>query len=328
MKTVSVVKKRSRHSRWLAGFGLALICQSALAGEPIDRSLTTSESPRVEIEHINGKAEIIGWDKKEVRVTGEVGDNTDEIVFEQRGNEVVFKVEMERRSRDWRNWGSKDGDDLTIYVPHSSRVHYSSINANVELSDLNNTVSVEVVNGDVESRNIRGRVDLEAVNGNIDVGEISGDVTIETVNGDIYGDHTSDNDARFSSVNGNINIRSSSPELWVESVNGNIKLAMQAVDDLNIETVNGRVEADLSLNNNGDVRASSVGGSIILNFQSDISARFDIEAHAGGRIINNISADEMKKAKYGPRRWLEFAHNGGGAQVDISTVSGRITLNN
>ena len=153
-------------------------------------------------------------------------------------------------------------------------------------------------------------------------------MTIETVNGDIYGDHESAGDARFSSVNGNIKIRSSSPELWVESVNGNIKLAMQAVDELNIETVNGRVEADLSLNDNGDVRASSVGGSITLNFQSDVSARFDIEAHAGGRIINNISTDEMKKAKYGPRRWLEFVHNGGDGQVDISTVSGRITLNN
>ena len=328
MNTVSAMKKFGGYGRWLAGLTLAVLCQSALAAESIERSATTSQNPQVEIEHINGKAEIIGWDKNEVKITGQVGRNTDEVIFEHHGNEVVFKVEMERRSRDWRDWGKNDGDDLTIYVPHSSRVHYSSINANVELRDLNNTVDVEVVNGNVESKNLQGRVSLEAVNGNIDVGEISGDVTIETVNGDIVGDHESAGDARFSSVNGNIKIRSSSPELWVESVNGNIKLAMQAVDELNIETVNGRVEADLSLNDNGDVRASSVGGSITLNFQSDVSARFDIEAHAGGRIINNISTDEMKKAKYGPRRWLEFVHNGGDGQVDISTVSGRITLNN
>ncbi|GGW83641.1 DUF4097 family beta strand repeat-containing protein [Alteromonas halophila] len=327
MKTVFAFRKGAGLA-WLAGVSMTLLSQVALSGERIDRSIDTSDAPYVDIEHMNGKAEIIGWDKNSVKVVGEVGENTDEVSFEKSGNEVELKIEVARSGRDWRNWRSNEGDDLTIHVPHGSRVHYSSINANVALRNLKNSVSVEVVNGDIESRNIQGRVELEAVNGDIDVGEISGDVTIETVNGDIFGDHQSDKDARFSSVNGNINIRSSSPELWVESVNGNIKLAMQAVDDLNIETVNGRVEAELSLNRNGDVRASSVGGSITLNFQPDVSAQFDIEAHAGGRIINKISEDEMQKAKYGPRRWLEFIHNGGQARVDVSTVSGRITLDN
>ncbi len=328
MKTLPVTKKRSVYRHWLTGLSLVLLCQAAVAGEPVERSTETSDSPNVEIEHMSGKAEIIGWDKNEVKITGEVGDNTDEIVFEKNGDNVVFEVDTDRRGRDWRDWRSNEGDDLTIYVPRGSKVYYTSINANVALRDLNNEVDVEVVNGKIASRNVQGRVSLEAVNGDIDVGNIAGDVDISTVNGDIYGDHQSDSDARFSSVNGNINIRSTSPEVWVESVNGNIKLAMKTVDDLNIETVNGRVEADLVLSKKGDVRASSVGGSITLNFQSDVAARFDIEAHAGGRIVNNISDAEMQKAKYGPRRWLEFEHNGGGAQVEVSTVSGRVTLNN
>jgi hypothetical protein len=60
--------------------------------------------------------------------------------------------------------------------------------------------------------------------------------------------------------------------------------------------------------------------------QSEVSARFDIEGHAGGGISNDLSADKMQKAKYGPNRWLKFSLNGGSAKVNVSTVSGRVGL--
>jgi len=57
-----------------------------------------------------------------------------------------------------------------------------------------------------------------------------------------------------------------------------------------------------------------------------VSARFDLQGHAGGRIVNKISDAKEQRAKYGPRRWLEFSHNGGNGRVDVSTVSGRIKV--
>ncbi|TMP77136.1 hypothetical protein CWC05_20720, partial [Pseudoalteromonas ruthenica] len=58
----------------------------------------------------------------------------------------------------------------------------------------------------------------------------------------------------------------------------------------------------------------------------DVSTRFDIDAHSGGNIFNDLSEHQAKKAKYGPSRELEFILNGGQADVEIDTVSGRIEI--
>ncbi len=322
----SVIQAMAVPCRTLLSIGLLALSSAAMAGEKVDKTLPTGDAPFVEIEHINGTAEIIGWDKAEVRVTGELGDQTEEFIFEKNGNAVEVKVETRRRNRDWRDWSSHDGDDLTIYVPHGAQVTYETINADVVLKDLTHSVRTDVVNGDISARSLSGRVKLEAVNGDITLRDVAGDIHVETVNGDISGNHSGDSDARFESVNGDIDVTTSSPDVGVETVNGDIELNMQAVSDLRIETVNGRVDASLTLNSNGDVRASSVGGSLNLAFQPGVSARFNIEAHAGGTISNDLTSDKMQKAKYGPSRWLKFASQGGDASVDISTVSGRVKL--
>jgi DUF4097 and DUF4098 domain-containing protein YvlB len=90
--------------------------------------------------------------------------------------------------------------------------------------------------------------------------------------------------------------------------------------------VNGDVDSQFNLMKNGEVRANSIGGDIDLYFQSGVSARFDIQSHAGGSIRNDLTDDRMQKAKYGPRRWLEFSVNGGDARVDVSTVGGDVKL--
>lgn len=312
-------------SKWLLGLGMVLASQLALAGQQVDQSKDTSKRPYVQIEHLNGKAEVVGWDKSEVKVTGELSDQTDEFIFDVDGDSVVIKVEVKRRN-NWR-YNSDDGDDLKIYVPKGSNVNYTAVNADLDVSDIENEVNAEMVNGDINAHDLTGKVSFEAVNGDIKLRKVKGRVEVETVNGDIRGEHESNEDARFESVNGNIDMRSNSPEVSAETVNGNIELVLQKVNRLDLNTVNGRVEAELELADKGDLEASSVGGSIELNLQKNVSARFDIEAHAGGRIINNITDDEMMKAKYGPRRWLEFVHNGGSARVEVQTVSGRVTLN-
>lgn len=326
MNVLAKMKSVSVQWQLLLGLGIVAFSHASIAREQVDQRIATSDSPFVEIEHMNGNAEIIGWDKNEVQVTGQLSDNAEEFIFEKDGNDIVIKVEIERDPGHWRNWKKSDGDDLTIYVPRASFVDYTSINADVKIEGLQHTVNVEVINGGVDVRKVSGRVSLESVNGDITLHDVEGDLAIETVNGDINGEHRGSKDLRLDSVNGDIDIRTNSPEVKVTSVNGNIDLALSTITDLNIETVNGRVKAAMDLAAKGDVRASSVGGSMSFTFQRSVSARFDIQAHAGGRIDNDISDDEMQKAKYGPRRWLEFTHNGGDGRVDVSTVSGKVTL--
>lgn len=305
--------------------GFTWLSWSVLADQKVDRSLEVSKAPYVQIEHVNGSAKVIAWDQLEVKVAGTLSERTERFVFEKEGNEVLIKVKI-KNGRGWNNWGSDDGDDLEIYVPRQSKVYYSAVNADVELQQIRGGARVETVNGTIDVEELAGRIRLESVNGRIKADSLEGDVKIDTVNGSIESRSSMGKEDAYESVNGSIEVVSDSGDISVATVNGDIELELGKVNQLNLDTVNGSIDAKLTLERNGEVESSSVGGSIRLYFQPEVSARFDIEGHAGGHIANNLSDDKMQKAKYGPSRWLKFAINGGSAKVNVSTVSGRVLL--
>ena len=311
----------------LMGLSLCSATVLAFAGQQVDETVKADSDGYVKIEHVNGKASIKGWNRDEVKVVGELSDRTDDFIFERRGNEVIIEVEVKRNRGGWNNWKDGEGDKLEIFVPKNSRVKYTATNADVDISEVLGGSDIETINGDIDADDLAGRIRMESVNGDIEGDSLLGNVNLTTVNGDIRDVSKSEKDAMYNSVNGDIEVNSRSTEFNAETVNGDMQLTLGDIEELSISTVNGSIEASMNLLKNGDVRANSVGGSIDLKFQSDVSARFDIQGHAGGRISNNLSDHEVQKAKYGPSRWLEFSLNGGDARVDVSTVSGRVRLN-
>ncbi|MBT0586921.1 DUF4097 family beta strand repeat protein [Alteromonas sp. SM 2104] len=301
---------------------------NAFAGQKIDQSMDVDKTSYIDIEHMNGSAVIKGWDKSEVHVSGELSEHAEEFIFRRDGNRVRIEVEMKggrHRSNGW-GWNNDDGDDLVIYVPHESHISYSSVNASIDAQALYADVDIDVVNGAISVDDVRGRVRLESVNGDVKAMQATGDLHIETVNGAIQGEHSGAGELGFESVNGDIDMRSDSQEISAETVNGDLYLTLGNVDELDLTTVNGSIDVKMHLNEDGEVRIATVGGSVELTFQKAVSARFDIKGHAGGNFVNRLTDDTTQKAKYGPRRWLEFTTGSGSAKVDVSTVNGRVKL--
>jgi len=304
---------------------LTALSFTSIAEQKISESIEADPIGTVLIEHVVGKANISGWDKNEVSVQGTLGDRTDKVKFERNGKSVQLIIEVKNK-QNWSDWSSSQGDDLTIRVPINSKVNYTSVNADASISSIYGGIDAEVVNGDVNASDLKGRVRLESVNGDIRAEKISGQLKIETVNGSIKAKQNDTKDLFLSTVNGDIDAHSDSTQINAESVNGDIELTLSKVDEAEFTTVNGAIEVSMHLNAGGDVRASSVGGSIALSFQESIAAKFDIEAHAGGSIKNNITNDKVEKAKYGPRRSLTFSTPNPTASVDVSTVHGRVIV--
>ncbi|WP_246223322.1 DUF4097 family beta strand repeat-containing protein [Alteromonas profundi] len=305
--------------------GVLLTSSIAFAGERIDRTLDSGATPKLDIEHVNGNTDIKVWDKPQVRVVGELSDRTEEFIFEVRGDVVIIHVEVNSMGKDW--WEKNDeGDTLTIYVPTASDVNYSAVNADVTIEGVTQSASIDVVNGDVDITNTGKRVKASSVNGDINLSRVYGRLDADTINGEITATHEGQMAVSFASVNGRITATTSSPDVTVETVNGQSTLSLQSIDSLSINTVNGRSTASLNLNPDGQLKANSVGGKIDLTFQPNVSAQFDIEAHAGGDIDNRISDDKVGSPKFGPSKWLRFMNNGGAANVDISTVHGTIVI--
>lgn len=309
------------------GVGAIVLATSGMAWaqQTIDQTLDTNSSPTVEMEHVYGKAEIKTWDKNQVSISGKLGSLTEEFTFETRGNTVVIDVEVKNNHYRWED---KDDakDDLVVYVPVNSKVSYETVNANVKVSGVQGGTSVEVVNGNIFLEDVARRVIVESVNGNIELVKVSGSVEIESVNGDMEVQHVSEDSLTVTSVNGEIDLQSNSKVISLETVNGNSKLMLGNVSELNMTSVNGNAKVDMKLAKGGEVEVDSVGGRIELSFQPDVSARFEVEAHAGGKIINNLNDTEVKKSKYGPGRWIDFTMGSGEGKVRVSTVNGRITL--
>jgi DUF4097 and DUF4098 domain-containing protein YvlB len=312
--------------RSAAVIGLSLLAFVAIAKQSVDESMEADPKGSVEIEHVSGAAKIVGWDRNEVSVKGELGEYTEEFKFERDGSSIIVHIKQKRTKRGRNNWGSEDGDDLVIHVPMKSKVDYTSTNATLEMQGIHGGVNVDVVNGDMYVDDLIGRIRLESVNGNIEARRLDGDVVIETVNGNITGKHSGKKGLKLSTVNGDIEIDSDSPEVRAETVNGDIELELKEVIEVNMSTVNGSIDVEMVLQKNGRLEATSVGGSIDLVFQKGVEARFDIEAHAGGSIKNKITDLEQSKAKYGPRRWLKFSTSNPTSTVEVSTVSGSVEV--
>lgn len=308
----------------LASAALLLTSFASDAQQAFNESISAAPAGKVTIEHVLGQATIRGWDEDKVQISGTLGSRTKDVTFERDGDTIVFTVKVKDGS--WGDWGSEQDDALDIFVPKKSRLHYRSVNANVSLAELGGELSVETVNGAIDGAKINGEARINTVNGNIRLDAIHAELEVESVNGAITLQHTSNDDLELTSVNGDIDAQTQSHDIRMNVVNGDGKVTATDVHKLRLESVNGDMALDLSLASNAKIEASSVGGDLDFRFKDEVSAHFDINAHAGGDIVNALSDDRVQKAKYGPARRLAFTLEGGDSRVEVTTVNGDIRL--
>jgi len=303
--------------------GLSLLPLSALAGDKIDKQIDVPSGGTIFIENQRGDVQITGWDKNEFKVSGELDDKAQGFELKTTGAKTEFIVKMPS-NLGWGNNGN--GSNLTVFMPKSSSLEFAGVNVSVVAKTLKNGAEVDVVNGEITVDDITGNIKLTTVNGDVNAENLNGNIQFETVNGEIN-DRESSGELRFSAVNGDIKSTSSANDVRLENVNGDIDFTLSAIKNLRINTVNGEAEVHIKeLLKGGNVRFESVSGDADFYFPQSISAKFEIKAHANGKIINKVTSDKVSKAKYGPSSDLEFSANGGNANVEMDTISGRIAL--
>lgn len=293
------------------------------AGEKVDKVLATTESGKVFIDVQSGKVTIKTWDKKEVKVIGELDDDAEGYQFENNENgRVVFKVHMPKQK--WSSWKDK-GSKLEFWIPAKNGVKFEGVTVDVKVTDVLGGARINTVNGDIEASNLEGRITLGTVNGDIKSQGLKGNINLNSVNGEID-DSGSEGDLEIETVNGDIDTNSKVNELKITNVNGDMDLDLKSIKEIEISTVNGDINLRADLSNIKTLFITSVGGDTDLKLGGDISAEFRIEAHSGGDIENNLSTDKVRKDKYGPGESLRFILGSGKAEVEINTVNGDIRI--
>ncbi|MBS3797350.1 MULTISPECIES: DUF4097 family beta strand repeat-containing protein [unclassified Pseudoalteromonas] len=312
-------------------YTLAMVPCLALAGEKIDEQISVPADGRIFIDNQRGDIIIKGWDKASLQIKGELDDRAEGYTLETRGQRTDFIVKMPKNYNKGWGWGNNNDDNgegskLTIYMPMQSALSLEGINVDVDVSELSSDSRIETVNGDIDAKDLSGKLIFETVNGDVSGTNLNGDIRYQTVNGDIN-DVDSQGQLRMTLVNGDVTSTTKSEDIRFENVNGDLTLRAHTLGSLKLNTVNGELEVYVKeLKTNAQIRAESVSGDFDLYLPTNVSARFDLDAHAGGDIRNELSKDKAVEAKYGPGESLSFTLGQGEAEVEVTTISGNTNL--
>ncbi|GHF82404.1 DUF4097 family beta strand repeat-containing protein [Thalassotalea marina] len=309
-------------SKLLGGLAIIAISLPALAGEKVDKSLSAKDVTKVCIDNLRGEVKIKGWSKEQVDVSGELDDETEEFVFEKIGSTIVIKVKVHNNQR---NFNDEDGSDLNISVPQNVRVEFNGVSSDFSIADIEGGVEGKSVSGNITASAIKSHAELSTVSGNIDAKDLHGKIQMTSVSGDVN-DVSSSGKLKLRSVSGKVDTKSNAKDVDLSVVSGDIEFSLAKVDELEVSSVSGEIEGKLSLNDNGRLEMSTVSGDIDIKFNNDVQASFRLKSNAGGNLVNRITDEKAKEAKYGPSSKLTFATGNASATVKGTTVSGTIRL--
>ena len=282
---------------------MCLIAVSGLtfAGDKVNKTLPASADGVVEVHNIRGDIKIIGWDKNEVKLTGELDDLMKELIFKSQGNVILIDVVMPRR-----NINNGDGSDLTVYVPTTNRVDVNVVSTDLTIDNIEGGIDARTVSGEAVISDVQKQLYMETVSGDISVKQSSGKMKLNSVSGDIRG-HFKSKDVR------------------AESVSGDVNLTLSNFDSLNAGSVSGELHISGQLNDSGSLRLNTVNGDINLAFKDAVNARAKINAGPGGDITNNLSSDEVSDV-FPNQQKLNMTLGNGSGKIKIGTINGSILL--
>lgn len=274
----------------------------ALADEDINQKMDAASDGIVTISNVAGSVEVQGWSRNEVEVTGTLGDDVEELVFERDDDEIMIKVKVPRR-------GSRDiSSKLEVKVPAGSSVRINTVSA------------------DIDVENVAGEQRLEAVSGDITTAAAGSDIDVKTVSGDVeVGGENQPVRTRLNSVSGDIDAEDLAGEIVAESVSGDIAVTQSAFERASLQTVNGDVVFHARLHGTTRLDIETINGEVDIELAEEISARYDVETF-NGHIRNCFGPEPVRTSRYAPGRELKFTEGGGQGRVTIRTLNGDLRL--
>jgi hypothetical protein len=130
---------------------------------------------------------------------------------------------------------------------------------------------------------------------------------------------------RISSVSGNVEVSQVSGRIHATSVSGQVRVH-DVSGSVSAKSVSGNVDVEIRRLDgaNDDMKFSSVSGNVDVRMPSEVDAEVDMSSLSGG-----ISTDfpiEVTKERYGPRTNARGRLGNGSRRLQVSSVSGSLSL--
>ena len=286
---------------WVIG---GLLLAGPASAEDINQRLDASANGMVEIYNTAGSVVVEGWSQNAVQVSGTIGNEVDEFIFERDGRDVVLKLKPKSGRSGHRGYES----NIVVRVPVGSSLEVATVSADIDVTGVLGDQELQSVSGEVDAKSTAGALEVETVSGDIEVDGNGEETEIELV-----------------SVSGSISAKDMAGIADLETVNGTVSLGRGVFSEVAFETVNGRIEFEGTLARGGELDIETVNGRITVDFIGDVSADFDIETF-NGRIKNCFGPSAERVSKYAPGWELRFTEGDGDGSVTIESLNGSVTI--
>ena len=185
----------------LIAITLSFLLAVPVLAEEVDKTLEAAADGHVDISNIAGSITVTGWSRNAVEVTGTLGRNVEELIFERNKDKVTVKVKVPRHG------GRGIDSDLHINVPQQSSINVSGVSADINVTEVMGEQRLHTVSGDVSTEAAGSDVTAESVSGDVEVdgdksaietraSTVSGDVTLFRISGTVSAESVSGDDHR------------------------------------------------------------------------------------------------------------------------------------
>jgi DUF4097 and DUF4098 domain-containing protein YvlB len=288
--------------RFITALGALVAPLAALAGVgSVDRTVAATPNGEVEISNVSGSVDVRGWDRNEVRVTGQFDEDVERVDVESSGGRVVIKVVLPRSSSD-------NEAILEVQVPKMSAVEVGAVSADVTTRGVLGTQRIKTVSGEITA---------EISGDNSEVRSVSGDLTLRGSGKPIA--------LRASSVSGSVDLTDGAGTLDVVTVSGDARVVMTEAKDIRARTTSGELDLKARMTRDGRVDAEGVSGDLTLMLTSPVALSVEVESFSGD-ITGCLSEGVERVSKYGPGVRLNVRNVESGPRVRAKSLSGDIEI--
>ena len=288
---------------FLIRFGAAVLLvlpNIGLTGEMVNQSLAVEKNGLIYIDIPRGHIKVVGWDKEEVMVQGELDDTSKQLTFTNQQEKTLIKLNTEEK----KYWG--DASELTIFMPKTSLLRFKGIDTGFDVSKLISDIEGKTISGDLTVSKSTGKITLSVVSGDVKILQSSGLAKIQSVSGmvDFSGDFE---------------------QVFIKSMSGGVKADISGAEKLALKSVSGDLKVTGLVKSNAQIKLTTVNGDISYRVVNGLDAKCELMSQFGGDIDNQLTDDLPTEASL-HKKTLSFVSGQGLGTITMNTVTGSITI--
>jgi DUF4097 and DUF4098 domain-containing protein YvlB len=295
---------------------------------------------------------VEGWDKNELWISVRPGDDVERIEIDNSASRPEIRVVVPKRK------ARKISTDIDVRMPFGASLEISGVSMDARVRGIEGDVDLHSVSGTVMVNAEGGEVDAETVSGDVRVGGraesieantssgtvfISGetpDLRAETISGDVRVEgrieegktsttsgtisvkgHVRDLEAQ--TISGDVRVETLGARGEVSTVSGTVRVAGELLERLEVGSISGDIEVDTMLTPDAEVDLETKSGRVALRVPRDTPAHYELKSFSGN--LRNEFGGQAER-RNGPGRELVFSEGEGSADVEMSSMSGDLTL--